>query len=167
MRHVFTAALGLALALALTFLFLPLLAIFLRVSPGQIIEQLGGEVAIEALLVTLKTSLIANAVILLVGTPAAYLLATRRFPGRSLVITLVELPLVLPPAVAGIALLAAVGPSGILGGAVDAAGIELTLQTAGVVTKAPHRELARAFVEGLTRGHCADALREAGFGAAP
>ena len=47
-------------------------------------------------------------------------------------VTLVELPLVLPPAVAGIALLAAVGPSGILGGAVDA-GIELALETAGVV----------------------------------
>ena len=47
--------------------------------------------------------------------------------------TLVELPLVLPPAVAGIALLAAVGPSGILGGAVEAAGVELVLETAGVV----------------------------------
>jgi molybdate transport system permease protein len=49
------------------------------------------------------------------------------------VVTLIELPLVLPPAVAGIALLAAVGPSGILGGAVEAAGIELSLATAGVV----------------------------------
>ena len=47
--------------------------------------------------------------------------------------TLIELPLVLPPAVAGIALLAAVGPSGILGGALEAAGIELSLTTAGVV----------------------------------
>ena len=48
-------------------------------------------------------------------------------------ITLIELPLVLPPAVAGIALLAAVGPSGILGGTIEAAGIELALETAGVV----------------------------------
>ena len=52
-----------------------------------------------------------------VGTPAAWLLATRRFRGRSLAITLVELPLVVPPAVAGIGLLAALGPEGILGGA--------------------------------------------------
>ena len=67
------------------------------------------------------------------GTPAAYLLATRSFRGKALVVTLIELPLVLPPAVAGIALLAAVGPSGILGGAIEAAGIELSLTTAGVV----------------------------------
>src|SRR5690606_41997807 len=70
---------------------------------------------------------------LLVGTPAAYLLATRSFRGRAAVITAIELPLVLPPAVAGIALLAALGPSGILGGAIEAAGIRLSLATAGVV----------------------------------
>ena len=65
---------------------------------------------------TLKTNLIAMALILVVGTPAAYLLATRRFRGRSLVITLLELPLVLPPAVAGIGLIAAFGRRGLLGG---------------------------------------------------
>ena len=54
---------------------------------------------------------------MVVGTPAAYLLATRRFRGRALVLTLIELPLVLPPAVAGIGLLAALGPNGLLGGA--------------------------------------------------
>ena len=48
-------------------------------------------------------------------------------------ITLIELPLVLPPAVAGIALLAAIGPSGILGGALEDAGIQLTFETAGVI----------------------------------
>jgi molybdate transport system permease protein len=68
-----------------------------------------------------------------VGTPAAYLLATRRFRGRAVVITLVELPLVLPPAVAGIALLASLGPDGILGGLLQDAHIVLVLQTAGVV----------------------------------
>ena len=75
----------------------------------------------------------ALAIIIVVGTPAAYLLGTRQFRGRSLVITLIELPLVVPPAVAGIALLAALGPNGILGGAIDDAGIELVFQTAGVV----------------------------------
>ena len=64
---------------------------------------------------TAKTNLIAQALILVLGTPAAYLLATRRFRGRSLVVTLVELPLVLPPAVAGIGLLAAFGNLGVLG----------------------------------------------------
>ena len=57
----------------------------------------------------------------------------RPFRGRSLVLTAIELPLVVPPAVAGIALLAAFGPEGILGSAINSAGIELVLQTAGVV----------------------------------
>jgi molybdate transport system permease protein len=69
----------------------------------------------------------------LVGTPAAYLLATRRFRGRALVVTLVELPLVLPPAVAGIGLLAALGPNGLLGGLLDDAGVRLVLTTLGVI----------------------------------
>ena len=87
----------------------------------------------EALRLSLETTAIAIAVIVAVGTPAAYVLATRSFPGRSVVITLVELPLVLPPAVAGIGLLAAIGPKGIIGGALHDLHIELVLQTAGVI----------------------------------
>ena len=71
----------------------------------------------DALRVTARTNLVANALILGFGTPLAWLLATRRFRGRALVVTLVELPLVLPPAVAGIGLLAAFGSGGLLGGA--------------------------------------------------
>jgi molybdate transport system permease protein len=129
----FAALLALALALALTFLTLPVVAIFVDRSPGDLLDSLGEQGALDALWLSLRTTAMALAIILLVGTPAAYLLATRSFPGKSIVVTLVELPLVLPPAVAGIALLAAVGPSGILGGAVAAAGVELTLATAGVV----------------------------------
>jgi molybdate transport system permease protein len=132
-RAAFAAALVAALAVALTFLTLPVVAIFADAGPGALIESLGEESAREALLLSLRTTAISMAIILAVGTPAAYLLATRRFRGRALVVTLIELPLVLPPAVAGIALLAAVGPSGILGGTVDALGIRLALETAGVV----------------------------------
>jgi molybdate transport system permease protein len=121
------------LALALVFLTLPVLAIFLDSPPSELIAALGEPGALDALWLSLKTSAAALAIIVLVGTPAAYLLATRRFRGRALVITLIELPLVLPPAVAGIALLAAVGPSGILGGAIEDAGVQLTFETAGVV----------------------------------
>jgi molybdate transport system permease protein len=109
------------------------LAIFLDSGPAALVASLREESAREALWLSLETTAIALAIILLVGTPAAYLLATRSFPARALVLTLVELPLVLPPAVAGVALLAALGPSGILGGAVDALGIRLVLETAGVV----------------------------------
>ena len=129
----FPVLLALALAAALTFLTLPVVAIFVDSSPAELIDSLGEPGALDALWLSLRVTAIALAIILVVGTPAAYMLATRSFRGKALAVTLVELPLVLPPAVAGIALLAAVGPSGILGGAVEAAGIELTLQTAGVV----------------------------------
>ena len=129
----FPALLGLCLAAALTFLTLPLVAIFVDSGPLDMIASLGEPGALDALWLSLRATSISVAIILLVGTPAAYLLATRSFRGKALVVTLIELPLVLPPAVAGIALLAAVGPAGILGGAVEAAGIELSLATAGVV----------------------------------
>ena len=122
-----------ATALALSFLTLSVVAIFVDTSPARLVESLGEEGALDALWLSLETSAIAVALIVVIGTPAAYLLATRRFRGRSVVVTLIELPLVLPPAVAGIALLAAVGPSGILGGAVEATGARLVLETAGVV----------------------------------
>jgi molybdate transport system permease protein len=129
----FPVLLAVALAAVVLFLTLPVLAVFLDTGPGRLLEALGEPGALEALELSLKTTAAAMAIIVLVGTPAAYFLATRRFRGRDAVITLVELPLVLPPAVAGIALLAAVGPSGILGGALEDAGVGLALQTAGVV----------------------------------
>jgi molybdate transport system permease protein len=129
----FPVVLTVALAAALTFLTLPIVAIFVDSSPGELLDALGERGALDALWLSLRTTAASLVIILIVGTPAAYLLATRSFRGKAVVVTLVELPLVLPPAVAGIALLAAVGPSGILGGAVDAAGIELALTTAGVV----------------------------------
>ena len=132
-RAGFTALTCVALAVALTFLTLPIVAIFVNAGPGALVSSLGEEGAREALLLSLETTALALALIVVVGTPAAYLLATRSFPGRALMITLIELPLVLPPAVAGVALLAAVGPAGILGGTIEALGIELTLATAGVV----------------------------------
>ncbi len=132
-RHVFGAALVLCTAVALAFLVLPMLAIFLQVPPGTLVDQLTSQVVVDALLVTLKTSVIANVIILVIGTPAAYFLATRRFRGRPVVITLIELPLVLPPAVAGIGLLAAFGRVGLLGGELGAFGLSLPFTQAAVV----------------------------------
>ena len=129
----FRVVLVASLTVALLFLAVPVVAVFANTSPGTLLDSLGDASARDALSLSLRTSLLALAIIVAVGTPAAYLLATRRFRGRDVAITLVELPLVLPPAVAGIALLASVGPAGILGPALDSAGIELALQTAGVV----------------------------------
>lgn len=124
---------GVALALALGFLSLPILAIFIESTPAELIGSLGDPAALDALLLSLLTSTIAVAIIVGVGTPAAYLLATRSFEGRELVIALVELPLVVPPAVAGIGLLAAFGPEGLLGPVAAELGLRLVFETAGVV----------------------------------
>ena len=133
MRSPFQALLVLASAIAFTFLLLPLVAIFLRVAPGDLIGGLDNEEVREALLVSLKTSVIAHVIILVVGTPVAYLLGTRNFRGRGLLITLVELPLVLPPAVAGIGLLAAFGRRGLLGDSLDVFGISIPFTQTAVV----------------------------------
>ena len=133
MRALFLGAAGLALAVVLVFLALPIVAIFVDVAPGDLIAGLGDAAALDALRLSLETSAIALALIVVFGTPAAWLLATRRWRIRSVLITIVELPLVMPPAVAGIGLLAALGPNGLLGGALDDAGIRLVLETAGVV----------------------------------
>jgi molybdate transport system permease protein len=129
----FAVLLFAALVVTLAFLVLPVVAIFADTSPRQLWDSLDDPVARDALWLSLKTTLVALVVIVVVGTPAAYVLATRRFPGRAIVQTLLELPLVLPPAAAGIALLAALGPNGILGPLLEDAGIELVLQTAGVI----------------------------------
>ena len=133
MRALFTALLVLATTVALVFLALPLAALFLRVGPGELVSSLTASTARDAMVVSLKTNLIAEALIVAVGTPAAYLLARRRFRGRSLVLTLVELPLVLPPAVGGIALFAAFGRTGLVGDQLHALGISLPFTQAAVV----------------------------------
>ena len=71
--------------LTLAFLLLPIVGIFVHTSPGKVLGQLSNPVVTDALIVSLKTSLIAQALIVLFGTPTAYLLATRRFTGRAFV----------------------------------------------------------------------------------
>jgi molybdate transport system permease protein len=170
-RRLFTVLLVAATALALVFLVLPLVAIFLRVPPRDLLAQLGSDVALDAIVVTLKANLVAQALILLVGTPAAYLIASRGFPGRNLVVTLVELPLVLPPAVAGIGLLAAFGRLGLLGSTFDFLGISVSFTQTAVVLAVTYvsspfyvRQAIAAF-EGLDRT-LLDASRTLGAGPA-
>jgi molybdate transport system permease protein len=135
----FTVALALALALLIGFLALPMVGILVHVGPGKLASSFGEQVTIDALRVTLETSAISLALIVVVGTPAAYLLARRPFPGRAAVLGLIALPVVLPPAVAGLGLLVAFGPDGILGPALTSVGITLPLTMAAVV-------LAQTFV---------------------
>jgi molybdate transport system permease protein len=132
-RRLFPVGLVTAALVTGAFLALPLLSIFLRVSLGRLLGQLSNPVVTDAMVVSLKTTLIAQLLIIGFGTPTAYLLATRRFHGRALAVTLVELPLVLPPAVAGIGLLAAFGRTGLLGSTLSAFGIQIPFTQAAVV----------------------------------
>ena len=141
-RHRFTAAAaitGIAAAVLTAFVGLPLLAIFLRVPLGTLVAQLHSPVARDALRISLKTSLTALLFIVVVGTPVAYLLGTRRFRGRTVLVTFLELPLVLPPAVAGIGLFAAFGRTGLLGAHLMQFGIHIPFTWVAVV-------MAQAFV---------------------
>jgi molybdate transport system permease protein len=122
----------LAALAALAFLVLPVVAIFAHTSPGRLLDQLSNPVVKDAFVVSARTSLVAQLLILILGTPTAYLLATRRFRGRWLAVTLVELPLVLPPAVAGIGLLVAFGHAGLLGSSLDALGVSLPFTQSAV-----------------------------------
>jgi molybdate transport system permease protein len=122
-----------AAVVALAFLALPVVAMFTRVPLGRLLHLLSTGVVTDALVVSAKTTLIAEALILLFGTPLAYLLATRRFPGRVVLVTLVELPLVLPPAVAGIGLFTAFGRSGLLGSTLDVFGLQIPFTQTAVV----------------------------------
>jgi molybdate transport system permease protein len=140
MRHAFAATAFAAAAFVVAFLILPVVALFLRVPPGDIVHALATPAARDALVVSAKTSAIAHAAVLLVGTPAAYALGRSRFRGRTLILSLIELPLVLPPAVAGIALLVTFGRFGLLGGTLDELGVRVSFTQTAVV-------LAVAFVE--------------------
>jgi molybdate transport system permease protein len=120
--------------LLLIFLVLPVAAILIKVARATApLDALGSPVVTEALRLSLVTSSISAVVAAVLGTPVAFLLARYRFPGRAVVDSLVDLPMVLPPAVAGLGLLMAFGRRGVLGGALDVLGLELAFTTAAVV----------------------------------
>jgi molybdate transport system permease protein len=130
----FGAAIFAATVVVLGFFVLPIVAIFARVPLHRLLDQLDDPTVRDAMVLTGTTNAIALAVILLVGTPAAYFLGTHRFRGRTLAITLIELPLVLPPTVAGIGLLAAfAGRIGLLAGIFDRIGVSVVFTTTAVV----------------------------------
>ncbi|MGA7729867.1 MAG: ABC transporter permease [Chloroflexia bacterium] len=133
------AALALAIALFVAFLSLPLIALLMRVPVGDLPDYLGRPFVRNALLLSLFTSLGSLGIMLGLGTPLAFVLARRNFVGKRVLDTLVDLPLVLPPAVAGIALLLAFGRRGLLGPILEGTGLDIAFSTAAVV-------LAQTFV---------------------
>jgi molybdate transport system permease protein len=120
-------------ALLLLFILAPLAALFLRTTPASFFAALQRSDVLTALRLSLQTTSVTLLCAIALGTPAAYLLARFSFPGQRLVDALVDLPIVVPPAVAGVALLIAFGRRGLFAPALDAVGIQLSFTTAAVV----------------------------------
>ena len=128
-----------ALSLLAGFISLPLLSLLIWTVSSASWRAMASPVAVDALLLSAKSTGVTMAIVLVIGTPAAYALARFEFPGKKVVDTLVDIPAVLPPSAAGIALLLAFGRFGLLGEHLRVFGITLTFTTAAVV-------LAQVFV---------------------
>jgi molybdate transport system permease protein len=115
------------------FIVLPILAIFFRLSPAEILSSLQQEQALDAIRLSAATSTVTVVVTLLFGTPVAYLLYRRRSRISSILDTIIDLPTVLPPAVAGVALLIAFGRQGLVGHALSTFGISIPFTTVAVI----------------------------------
>jgi len=123
-----------AATVAVAFFALPLIGLLRRTSWSTLVQDLTSPDSISALRLSLVCSLGATALSVLFGMPLAWILARVSFPGRALVRGLVLLPLVLPPVVGGVALLAAFSRRGIVGEYLyDWFGIQLTFTTAGAI----------------------------------
>ena len=138
-RHSSLAGLWVASLGLYLFALLPLVALLLRISPAAFVRRLGEPVVRQALALSLGTSVAATVLCVLLGLPAAYLLARQRFPGREWLDTIVDLPITVPPVVAGVGLLLLFGRMGLLGRYLEAAGIRVAFTPLAVV-------LAQAFV---------------------
>jgi len=125
----------------LAFFTIPLLALLISTPIGELWSNFSKPEVYQAIRISIITSAMATGVTVVFGTPVAYLMARRRFRFKRVVDTLIDLPTVLPPAVAGVALLIAFGRKGVIGGFLDSLGIQLAFTQAAVV-------LAQTFVAG-------------------
>lgn len=117
----------------LFFLTFPLIAMMLRVVPADVAATLAEEKVQQAIWLSFTTTLITTFLTVLLGTPIALLLAKQQSRLRRLVDTLIDLPTVLPPSVAGVALLIAFGRRGILGAYLNDWGVSIAFTQTAVV----------------------------------
>ena len=127
------AAVAIASALLVLFIAVPLAALYLHLAPARFAATIGSPNALAALRLSLLTTTASLALTLALGTPLAYALARGRFAGRHVVDAVVDLPIVVPPAVAGLALLFVFGKYGVAAPALDALHVRLAFTTAAVV----------------------------------
>jgi molybdate transport system permease protein len=121
-----------ALPLILLFL-IPIVMLFTRISPEALWENLSSETVRQAIGISLRSTLASLGLILLLGTPLAYLMGRHQFRYKKALDTLIDLPTVLPPSVAGLALLMTLGRRGIIGGWLDDLGLPVAFTLGAVV----------------------------------
>jgi molybdate transport system permease protein len=122
-----------ALGLLGGFIAVPILSLVVWTISEEAWGAMASHVARDALLLSMRTTAATMTILIVVGTPAAYVLARGRFRGNRALNTLVDLPIVLPPSAAGIALLLAFGRLGLVGQYLNAFGITLSFTTVAVV----------------------------------
>ena len=121
-----------ALPLVLLIL-IPVLMLFTRTSLQGLLENISQEEVLQAIRVSFRTTLISVGLIILLGTPLAYLMGRHEFRYKKVLDTLIDLPLVLPPSVAGLALLMTFGRRAVIGSWLDNSGIEIAFTVTAVV----------------------------------
>jgi molybdate transport system permease protein len=131
--------LGIMIVMALAFISIPVSSLFFKISLDEFISSLNQPTVIDALWLSLITATASTLIVLLFGTPIAYINARFDYRGRILVDTITDIPAVLPPAVAGLALLMAFGRRGTIGQYFNIFGIDIAFTTLAVV-------LAQVFV---------------------
>ncbi|HEV7604282.1 MAG TPA: ABC transporter permease [Candidatus Limnocylindrales bacterium] len=133
-------SLGAASALLALFLGLPVLVLVVRsIVDGSLATAVASRIVLDALLLSLVTTAVSLVITVTFGLPLAFALARRRFRGKGLLEAIIDLPIILPPSVAGLALLLVFGRRGLLAPAFDALGISISFTTVAVV-------LAQTFV---------------------
>ena len=124
---------GALIFLFLIFVTVPLISLFTRISAGDIWTALTSQSAMNALMLSAVTALVSTVIVVLFGTPLAYINARVAYPGRNIIDTLTDLPIVLPPTVAGLALLTAFGANGLIGQYFSVFGFKVAFTTLAVV----------------------------------
>ena len=132
---------GLIVFITILFYTLPLLSLFLRITPHEFFVAIFDSNVQSAIFLSLITATTATAVIVLLGTPLAFMNARVDYPGRKFVETLIDVPIVLPPSVAGLALLVLFGRRGLIGSSLNDMGITIIFTALAVI-------IAQIFVAG-------------------
>lgn len=133
MRRAGVLGMWLVLGIVVSYFALPVLCVLFRVSMSDLLAQLTSPVVMSSIRLSLITSTVSLAITLLAGTPVAYVLSRWKFSGKSVIETVLDLPLVIPPVVSGIALLMTFGRLGLLGSHLYAHGVSIAFTTLAVV----------------------------------